>query len=204
MKLFSYVVARDYGFAPNPFYGVCTLATCKPMIRKSARIGDWIIGTGSKQNDRQEFLMYAMQVTETMTFNEYWSADRFYRKRPNLRGSIKQAFGDNIYFRDKAGQWHQENSHHSYADGSPNQHNILRDTTGDRDRVLLSTKYAYWGRAGPKIPQKFRRYKGADICASYGHKCNFPVGLAKDFVAWFHSLNEDGYLGEPLDWTKTS
>ena len=28
-KLFSYVVDHDYGFAPNPFGGFCTLAKCK-------------------------------------------------------------------------------------------------------------------------------------------------------------------------------
>ena len=49
MKLFSYVVARDYGFAPNPFFSTCTLATCKPKIRRTASVGDWIIGTGSKK-----------------------------------------------------------------------------------------------------------------------------------------------------------
>ena len=53
MRLFSYVVARDYGFAPNPFFGVCTLATCKPIVRRVAAIGDWIVGTGSKANGRQ-------------------------------------------------------------------------------------------------------------------------------------------------------
>jgi hypothetical protein len=42
-------VARDYGFAPNPFFGVCTLATCKPKIRKAAAIGDWVVGTGSSR-----------------------------------------------------------------------------------------------------------------------------------------------------------
>ena len=48
MRLHSYVVARDYGFAPNPFFGVCTLATCKPKIRSAAKLGDWVMGTGSK------------------------------------------------------------------------------------------------------------------------------------------------------------
>lgn len=47
MNLFSYIVARDYGFAPNPFPPYCTLATCKPGIRNSAQKGDWIIGLGS-------------------------------------------------------------------------------------------------------------------------------------------------------------
>ena len=46
MKIYSYIVKRDYGFAPNPFYGYCTLATCKPVIRKHAEIGDIIVGIG--------------------------------------------------------------------------------------------------------------------------------------------------------------
>ena len=100
MRLHSYVVARDYGFAPNPFFGVCTLATCKPIIRSVAAIGDWVMGTGSKQWNREHHVVYAMRVTESMTFEQYWNDPRFQKKKPNLRGSKKQAFGDNIYFRN--------------------------------------------------------------------------------------------------------
>ena len=46
--LYLYVVDRDFGFAPNPFHGVCTLATCKPKIRKFAKVGDWIIARHGK------------------------------------------------------------------------------------------------------------------------------------------------------------
>ena len=35
-RVHSYVVRYDSGFAPNPFYEYCTLATCKPNIRKGA------------------------------------------------------------------------------------------------------------------------------------------------------------------------
>ena len=200
MELFSYVVARDYGFAPNPFFGICTLATCKPRIRKQASIGDWIVGTGSSQNDRRDYLVYAMCITETMTFNEYWEDERFQRKKPNLRGSVKQAFGDNIYFRNSVGRWRQQNSHHSYEDGSPNSYNIRHDA--QTDRVLISKEYVYWGGLGPIIPKKFRDYEGCDICAKRNHKCKFPEGLAKDFVAWLQSLGTMGYQGTPLDWRK--
>lgn len=191
-------MARDYGFAPNPFYGACTLATCKPDIRKHASVGDWIIGTGSKEKGRQRYLVYAMRVSEAMIFNEYWEDARFQRKKPNLRGSLKQAFGDNIYFRDGEGQWQQLNSHHSYDDGKPNSHNITNDTRADR--VLLGTEYAYWGGSGPEIPQEFSDYAGYDVCAGRGYKCNFPESLASDFIAWLHSLEEKGYLGTPFDW----
>lgn len=200
MELFSYVVARDYGFAPNPFFGICTLATCKPTIRRIGSVGDWVIGTGSKQKGRRDYLVYAMCITETMTFNEYWQNERYQRKKPNLRGSMKQAFGDNIYFRDDFGQWQQQDSHHSYPGGVPNWHNIRHDT--QTNRVLLSKDYAYWGGSGPEIPTRFRNYKGYDVCAKRNHKCRFPEGLAKDFVTWFRSLGITGYWDEPLDWRK--
>lgn len=201
VRLFSYVVARDYGFAPNPFYGACTLATCKPEIRKHASVGDWVIGTGSKGKDRQRHLVYVMCVHETMTFNEYWEDGRFQRKKPNLRGSLKQAFGDNIYFLDKEGQWQQLNSHHSYNDGTPNLNNVKNDT--QVNRVLFSTEYAYWGNSGPEIPQEFCDYNGVNICCyRRGYKSKFPEELVSDFLTWFRSLDENGYLGTPLDWPK--
>lgn len=39
MYLYSYVIKRDYGFAPNPFENICSLATCKPQIRERALEG---------------------------------------------------------------------------------------------------------------------------------------------------------------------
>ena len=158
VRLYSYVVARDYGFAPNPFFGTCTLATCKPEIRRLAAVGDWVVGTGSSAQSGRDVAVYIMRVTATMAFNEYWTSLRFQRKRPNLRGSKKQAFGDNIYFRDETGRWHQRNSHHSYRDGRPNRYNIVHDTRVDR--ILLSDDFVYWGGSGPRIPAGFRGRDG--------------------------------------------
>jgi len=45
--VFSCVVRRDSGFAPNPFEGHCTIATCEPQIRRIASVGDCVLGTGS-------------------------------------------------------------------------------------------------------------------------------------------------------------
>lgn len=203
MKLFSYVIAYDFGFAPNPFYGFCTLATCKPKIRKGAEIGDWIIGTGCSGNgkvqDRRSFLVYAMRVTEVMTFSEYWNDPRFHSKRPNLKGSLKQSYGDNIYFKNEAGDWHQQDSHHSHEEGEQNCDNIRHDT--QTDRVLISNDYVYWGGEGPKIPEKFLNYNGEDIRKKgSSHKNKFSPELVEEFIKWLHSLGLKGYMGEPLDW----
>lgn len=200
MRLFSYVVARDYGFAPNPFFGCCTLATCKPRIRAAANVGDWVVGTGSASKGRKGYLVYVMKVSAVMTFNEYWSSPQYQDKRPTMHGSLMQAFGDNIYHKNSSGRWVQMDSHHSYSNGRQNPHNIRNDTK--IDRILVADKFAYWGGSGPKIPKAFRRFRNVDICAGRNHKSDFPKELAEAFLSWFNSINESGYIAEPYEWAR--
>lgn len=204
MRLHSYVVARDYGFAPNPFFGFCTLATCKPRLRRVAQVDDWIVGTGSKKHGREHSVVFAMRVTDTLTFNQYWSAGRFQSKKPNLRGSKKQAFGDNIYRKDRGtDRWHQANSHHSLEDGSPNPTNVAADTA--TDRVLVSDDFVYWGGSGPEVPAHFLNYgpQHVSLCVVRNHKNAFPADFVQEFIAWIRSHNQKGYVGDPLDWRQT-
>lgn len=147
---FLYVVARDFGFAPNPFHGVCTLATCKPTIRRIARLGDWVIGMGGLRLRATGRCLFAMEVTAKMAFDEYWNEPRFALKRPLRNGSLKMAVGDNIYHRGPDGDWIQADSHHSHPDGTPDQSNIEVDTNSDA--VLLSSNFYYFGSAAPPIP----------------------------------------------------
>ena len=45
MRLCSYVVKYDTGFAPNPFWRYCTLMGCTPNHQDIKAVkGDWIIG----------------------------------------------------------------------------------------------------------------------------------------------------------------
>jgi hypothetical protein len=200
VKLYSYVVARDYGFAPNPFFGRCTLATCKPLIRRTAAVGDWVVGTGSKAYDLQGRLVFAMRVSEVLSYDEYWRDPRYRNKRPNLRGSLKQAYGDNIYHRrHSTSRWVQADSHHSNPDGTPNPNNIAHDCQAPR--VLIGAEFVYWGRLGPRIPNQFRS-EPHDVCAHRGHKCNFPQQLTVSFVEWIRSLGSYGYAGAPATWPK--
>ena len=192
--MFSYVVRYDFGFAPNPFHGFCTLATCKPQIRRTASIGDWVVGTGSAENKLTGHLVYAMQVSEAKSYDDYWDDLRFVSKRPNLRGSLIQAFGDNIYHKGTAG-WVQANSRHSNVDGSPNHDHIKKDTSAPR--VLIGTEFFYWGGTGPKIPKKFRDWHGHDICQKRAIKFKFPNTMVEAFVAWIKSRVGSGYLGDP-------
>ena len=197
--LFSYVVARDYGFAPNPFHATCTLATCKPIVRRVAMVGDWIVGTGTAKRGLSSRLVFVMCVDEALTFDQYWRDPRFLAKRPVLNGSLKVAYGDNIYHRTKTnGRWIQSPSHHSLANGKPNAANIAHDT--QTNRVLISTHFTYWGGTGPTMPVTFRGKASKNICATRGHKNKFSVDFVRRFLDWYTSLKVYGYAGEPAEW----
>lgn len=150
--LFVYVIARDFGFAPNPFFGYCTLATCKPGIRKSAEIGDWVLGVaGSKLGqDIHRKCILLMKVTEKMSFQEYWNDKRFELKKPCRNGSFLKMVGDNIYHHDEFENWYQEDSHHSFPDGSINVKNLNRDTGSCKD-VLISNNFFYFGNQAIEV-----------------------------------------------------
>jgi len=197
MRLHSYVIARDYGFAPNPFHGVCTLATCKKLIRKHANVGDWVIATGSAENHRTGQLVCAMKVSETMTFNAYWNESRFQVKKPVMNGSRMRGYGDNIYHQGPDGEWAQADSHHSLDGGVANLKNLNDDT--ETDQVLIADEFWYFGSSAPAIPPQFRGDGQADICVGRGHKVNFVDGLADDFLAWVHTL-PSGCQGRPDRW----
>jgi hypothetical protein len=143
--LYAYAITRDFGFAPNPFHGFCTLATCKPDIRKSAKVGDWIMGIGGSSLRRvKRRCILLMKVSEKVGFQDYWDHERFSLKKPVRNGSRVQMLGDNIYHKDGGGGWIQEDSHHSNPDGSPNPVNLDRDT-GRTDQVLISNYFLYFG-----------------------------------------------------------
>lgn len=149
-NLFIYVVARDFGFAPNPFHGYCTLATCKPRIRNVAQVGDWMMGVGGSRLQKTGRCVYILKVSEILTFDTYWTDIRFQIKKPLRNGSPVMMVGDNIYHRNaKKDGWIQEDSHHSNPDSSTNLENLKTDTSSVN--VLISNHFYYFGSAAPFV-----------------------------------------------------
>lgn len=191
MYLYSYVITRDYGFAPNPFWNICSLATCKPQIREHAEVGDWVVGFGSANTDISQKMVFLMRVDEVCTFDEYWEDYRFLMKRPCFDGNYQQCYGDNIYHHIN-GEWMQENSHHSYADGI-NENNLLHDTRVDR--VLLSFKYWYFGENAIELPKKF----GEVVAVGRPYK-KLSDRLCLNLVDWVRCNYAMGQQGLPYKW----
>lgn len=186
----SYIVLRDYGFAPNPFYGICTLATCKPLIRKNANINDWIIGTGSVKYNCKGLLIYAMKVTEKTCFNDYYRDRKYQCKKPIMNGSLKQAYGDNIYyFYKETSKWIQLDSHHSNENGSINLDNLKRDVRFDN--VLISNFFFYFGQNMIEIPARYK----TRICHD---RQGYKKFSNSKFINWLLENFILGYYGDPL------
>ena len=201
-RIHSYVVRYDSGFAPNPFYSYCTLATCKPSIRRSANVGDWVVGSGSNDRSvrRGGHLVYAMRVTEAMTFDEYGRDPRFESKKPYRNGSRKQSCGDNIYFRAAAGvAWQQRDSFHSRSDGSLNPDHVARDT--GVNRVLISNDFVYFGGEGPAFPHELQDQHGRPLCKTgIGLTAFDAAQLVGNLEQWIRNLAVSGYQGAPFEW----
>lgn len=182
MKLYSYVIPRDYGFAPNPHFDYCTLATCKPRIRKGAQIGDWVSAYGAANTSIREKLVMLMKVEEILTFDEYWEDERFKCKRPVFNRGVMHMYGDNIYHHVD-GEWMQEPSHHSMQDGSINYVNLNRDT--QTDRVLIARDYYYFGNNAISIPDRFAML--------IGRGRNHTVCRDEDIIINFINYMQENY-----------
>ena len=178
---FSYIVVTDSGFAPNPFGGICTMACCKPNIRQSANVGDWIIGTTPSPGR----LVYAMRVEKGLTFDMYWEQPEYDCKKP----SPENGCGDNIYKKgEKSGLVQAENPSHREAQ-------FKRDTRVNR--VLISRNFYYFGKEAPEMPSKFTPL----VHTLQGQKRIKPTSAeyvrVTRFLEWLQENFKQGMNGEP-------
>lgn len=190
-RVFSYVVAYDNGFSPNPFRGLLTLACCKPKIRETARVGDIIVG----MSRRCERVVYAMQVGEVIGFDEYWDDPRYSARRPKWDSPhLVDRNGDNIY-EPAGGEFRQMRSWHSNPDGSENPGHKRRDLGQDYDNnVLVSEHFVYWGGSGPMLPAEL-----GFLRVGRAHRCRFTAEQVEAVGRWFSSVPH-GMLGAPSNW----
>ena len=178
--LFTYCIPYDDGAAPNPYWGVCTLVICKPKIRRTAEVGDWIIGTGSVNPKLGNFggkVVYAMRVTQKMSMSEY---DAFTKKS----------------LREKIPDWHHEDhcrrlgdSIYDFSTDPPKQRvgvhhhgNISTDMRGGF--ALLSTHFFYFGDKPKPLPPDLMPI----VKQGQGHRSTSNVQYYDRFVEWIENL----------------
>ncbi|WP_157573505.1 Nmad2 family putative nucleotide modification protein [Haloplanus natans] len=191
-ELHSYVVAVDTGFAPNVTGGVCTLATCKQVIRDEAKEGDWILGT-NPQDAGEERITYLMEVDEKITYDEYYRSGRFDFKKPE-----NDPVGDNIYYRNDEGAIVQVENPPAHDDDECRKKDLK--STG----VLVSRRFWYFGDEGPELPSSLRDkvIKGYQSSSRSGRKK--PTEQLGELVEWVTERYDSGVHGEPRDRSSSS
>lgn len=179
-RLFTYTIPVDDGAAPNPFHGMCSLAICKPGIRRVAKPDDWVAGLGSKNSpsgDLSGRLVYAMHVEEVLSLQDYdlMARSRWPHRIPNIQSAaLQDRLGDCIY---------------DYSNTTPSQRlsvhdsgNIETDLGGKN--VLLSKDFYYFGSKAKTLPDYLR-----PIChQTQGHRSNSNAPHFDQFVSWVRSL----------------
>lgn len=180
-RLFTYTIPIDDGAAPNPFRGICTLAICKPRIRRVAQKGDWIAGFGSvdaPSGDLSKRLVYAMCVDETITLKEYdeRAAVEWPHRIPNINSlDMSERLGDCIYDYSVGDTPTQRPGVHGPG-------NIETDLGGEK--VLISKEFYYFGSNAISIPEHLW-----EIChQTQGHRSDSNAPYFDAFVRWLNSL----------------
>ncbi|NEN24631.1 hypothetical protein G3O08_14080 [Cryomorpha ignava] len=198
-KIYSYILRIDDGAAPNPFGDLCTLAICKPAIRRTASIGDWVIGTGSKNtklSDRKTYdfsnsIVYAMKITDVKTLKEY---DDFCKKSlkcklPNWQSKDwKKRIGDCIYNYEVVGEPQMRNGVH-------NEGSRITDLGGHN--ALMSDHFYYFGVEARPLPANFKDL----IKKNQGHKKVERLDLISEFEGWISQFQKNKLYADPqMKW----
>jgi hypothetical protein len=199
-RLFTYTIPIDDGAAPNPFHGMCSLAICKPGIRRVAKEGDWVAGLGSKDapsGDLSACLVYAMRVETVVSLREYdqRASEEWPERIPDIHSSdLSKRLGDCIY----------DYSHHIPKQrlGVHGRENVETDLGGEN--VLISRDFFYFGSRPIKLPENLSR-----IChQTQGHRSDSNAPYFDQFVSWIRNLGlAPGQYGWPdflIDWRELS
>jgi hypothetical protein len=178
--LWTYCIPYDDGAAPNPYWGVCTLAICKPFIRRGAQVGDWVVGTGSKHSpigDASGRVVYAMRVSRKLSMAEYDVLTRrtLTQKLPVwTHRDRRRRLGDSIY---------------DFEADPPTQrlgvHLEGNRTTDLRGlHVLLSDHFHYFGDHPQPLPDDLV----AIVKQGQGHRSVSNAPYVGAFVSWLEHL----------------
>lgn len=195
-KLICYKMTDDDGFAPNPFFGVLTLATCKPAIRRSknTKVGDWISGWTSRALNGtaigSERLVYIARISKIIPIEDYWNDKEYENKKAkvnekNDKTHYADYLGDNIYCKEN-GVFKQV-THNIHDEGE-----IQRDTGGNN--VLICEEFYYfpvikkYGKNGDHSLDVGNMRPKVNL--GKGHRISFDENINKELIE--HAKKEFG------------
>jgi hypothetical protein len=174
-RLYRYILTSDDGMAPCIDEGLISLATCKPIVRRVARPGDWVLGFFGGGCEPGT-LAWAARVERPLHHFDYQAA------HPSRSDSVYAEGRDGrpVFLRP---EYHPERSEKA------------RDLSGP---VLVFDPAAGWyfGAAAPVMPARLRHLAPS----GQGHRVNFRrPGDRRDLLDWLAAFGPPGIYGRPRD-----
>lgn len=172
-RIYRYILETDGGMAPCAQNGLISLGTCKPAIRRTAKIGDWVAGFMPGTMRRGQ-LVWAGKVSEKLTHDEY-------RKRFSGRRDAVYGLARNGKYRSDLPGYHCDPTQQERDSANPV---LLFDQTHSR----------YVGCEPEAMPDDLMHLAAAGI----GHRVNFRRdGDLELWEDWLSQLSSSH--GEPRD-----
>lgn len=174
-RLYRYIMTSDDGIAPCIDGGLVTLATCKPVVRRVARPGDWVMGFFGK-GSAPGTLVWAARIAEKREPLDY---ERAYRSR-----------ADAVYREGPDGQ---------PVPLRPDYHARQEDRDKDLSAPALIFERAhswYLGEDARLLPESLVHL----AAKGRSHRVNFRrPGDDRDLKEWLAGLGPPGIYGRPRD-----
>lgn len=183
-RLFVYKLVYDGGAAPCVKEHLLTLAICKPRIRASAEVGDFVFGVAANSLSPDNRLIYIARVTE---IEDNYYDDSSYRERP-----------DCIYIRDADGRFSIRPDARFHEDGARLANDLGAFPIYPRARVLISDDYRYFSSSRSPPAVGLDRYPAVRALVrrlNQGHRVNHSAGVERELrrlqrTAWSETFNE--------------
>jgi hypothetical protein len=187
MKYYFYKLMYDAGSAPCVTSKLLSLAICKPKIRTSARVGDWIFGFGSATRLGNR-LIYIAEVTGKHGNGDYYNLQKYQRRED----CIYQWNGDRLVW--KPGSKFHING--SWKD--------IGDPPYQTANVLVSSNFRYLGSEGTtEYLQQYPSLANSLSKLTQGHRVNHGERLEKELdrlrLEMWEKYPDQMKLGMPSD-----
>lgn len=174
-SLYSYIVSYDHGNAPNPDFNICTLAICKPVIRRCAKVGDIVLGLSPKRMGNH--IVYCMVIDEIVEWQDYYQRCKNSTDLNHRIPTDKSHNGDCIWI-------HQENGEYALLESKSGHDESCkhRDLYSGK-RVLIGRKYWYFGS---DHPTHYIQLPNSYLIAGRGHRKITEQQLIDEFILFFN------------------
>jgi hypothetical protein len=175
--IWRYSLVTDNGMAPCVEQRILTLCLCKPVIRKGACVGDWVVGfVPRRRNDGRVHVAWAGRIGESVSMGDY--EKRFADRKDAI---YKWTDSGWVFLRD------------DYHEGR-------RDRDLNGKNALIFEPSWYWGGNGIAAPEDIAElayyYVGQTVKNSSAER------IAR-LEEWLRSVAEPMVHGKPRDQLRT-